>query len=163
MRRIILLALLSLALPLLALVDQSAAASGHGPTINAEYIARMHARHGHSQFRGGLGTPGHTWQAYRREARQLRTYLHQAELNRRREALVDRWQGVAQCEANGNWHLNTGNGYYGGLQFSMSTWSAHGGTGTPSEAPAWRQAEVAERVRQASGLGAWPHCGQYYR
>ena len=162
MRRILLPALLTLTLPLVALVDVSAAATREARTIDAAYIARAHERHGHAQFRGGEGTPGHTWQAYRREARQLRAYLHQIQVNRQREALVRRWQGVAQCEAGGNWHANTGNGFYGGLQFSMRTWSAHGGSGMPNEAPAWRQAEVGERVRQSSGLGAWPHCGQYY-
>ncbi len=122
----------------------------------------MHARHGHAQFRGGEGTPGHTWQAYRREARQLRAYLHQTAVNRQRAALVARWQGVADCEAGGNWHIDTGNGYYGGLQFSLRTWRAHGGSGMPDEAPAWRQAEIGERVRTGSGLGAWPHCGHHY-
>jgi hypothetical protein len=163
MRRIALLALLSLGLPLAAVVTGAASASaGHGPHINAEYIARAHARHGHTQFRGGEGTPGHTWTAYRREARRLRAYLHQVEVNRRRAALVDRWQGVADCESGGNWHINSGNGHYGGLQFSLRTWQDHGGSGMPNEAAAWRQSEIAERVRASSGLGAWPHCGRHY-
>ena len=72
------------------------------------------------------------------------------------------WDAVAFCESTNNWSINTGNGFYGGLQFSMRTWNAHGGSGMPNEAPAWRQAEVGERVRQSSGLGAWPHCGQFY-
>ena len=163
MRRIVLLVLLSLGLPLAALVTGAGSASaGRGPTINAEYIARVHARHGHSQFRGGEGTPGHTWVAYQREARRLRAYLHQLEVNRQRQALVQRWQGVADCESGGNWRANTGNGHYGGLQFSLGTWQGHGGAGMPNEAAAWRQSEIAERVKASSGLGAWPHCGQYY-
>src|ERR1700753_4024243 len=43
------------------------------------------------------------------------------------------WDAVAQCESGGNWHINTGNGYYGGLQFSLGTWQAHGGTGVASD------------------------------
>jgi hypothetical protein len=163
MRRIALLVLLSLGLPALALLANAGTADARrAEQINAEYIARLHQRHGHSQFRGGDGTPGHTWAAYQREARRLRAYLHQLEVNRQRQALVNRWQGVANCESGGNWHINTGNGHYGGLQFSMGTWQNYGGGGMPHENPAWRQAEIAERVRSSSGLGAWPHCGQYY-
>ena len=72
---------------------------------------------------------------------------------------MNRWQGVADCESGGNWHINTGNGHYGGLQFSMGTWEAYGGSGMPHQQEAWRQARVAERVRVASGLGDWPQCG----
>ena len=163
MRRIALLLLLTLGLPAAALVADVGLADAHrGTPVDAEFIARLHQRHGHTQFRGGDGTPGHTWTAYRREARRLRAYLRAVQLNRQREALVDRWRGVAQCESGGNWHINTGNGHYGGLQFSLSTWRAHGGSGLPHEAAPWRQAEVGERVRASSGLGAWPHCGRYY-
>ena len=162
MRRLFALVLLTLGLPLLAMVDPGHGQESGSRTIDAASMARLHARHGHSQYRGGEGTPGHTWQAYRREARQLRRYLHRVAVNRQRADLVARWQPVAECEAGGNWHINTGNGYYGGLQFSMPTWQAHGGAGVPSEHPAWRQAQVAERVRTSSGLGAWPHCGHRY-
>ena len=161
MRRLLLLALLTLALPMLAAVDVSGAQEA-GRSIDAGYIARAHARHGHHQYRGGDGTPGHTWVAYRREARQLRNYLHQLQVARRRQALVARWQPVVDCEAGGNWHISTGNGHYGGLQFSMGTWNAYGGTGMPNEQAPWRQAEIADRVRVDTGLGAWPHCGSRY-
>ncbi|MET3962637.1 uncharacterized protein YabE (DUF348 family) [Marmoricola sp. OAE513] len=71
------------------------------------------------------------------------------------------WDRIAQCESGGNWHINTGNGYYGGLQFSMSTWRANGGVGRPDQASREEQIAVAERVRQRSGgYGAWPHCGK---
>ena len=99
---------------------------------------------------------------YQREAARLREYLARLEQARRRQALVDRWQGVADCESGGNWGLSTGNGHYGGLQFSLGTWQAYGGAGMPNQHPAWRQAEVAERVRTSSGLGHWPHCGRHY-
>ena len=74
------------------------------------------------------------------------------------------WTGVAQCESSGNWSINTGNGYYGGLQFSSPTWLGHGGAEFAPRAdlatPA-QQIEVAERVLLTQGIGAWPHCGQY--
>ncbi|MEC3952401.1 transglycosylase family protein [Nocardia sp. CDC153] len=73
------------------------------------------------------------------------------------------WDGVAQCESGGNWGINTGNGYYGGLQFTQSTWAANGGTGSPSNASKAEQIRVAENVLATQGAGAWPVCGQYLR
>jgi resuscitation-promoting factor RpfB len=73
------------------------------------------------------------------------------------------WDAIAQCESGGNWAANTGNGYYGGLQFSLSTWQAYGGTGYPHEHSREGQIAIAERVRAAEGgYGAWPHCGAGY-
>ncbi|MFD4789943.1 transglycosylase family protein [Streptomyces sp. NPDC058459] len=72
------------------------------------------------------------------------------------------WDAVAQCEAGGNWSINTGNGYYGGLQFSASTWAAYGGTqyaATADKASKQQQITVAEKVLAAQGKGAWPVCG----
>ncbi|MEE2057597.1 transglycosylase family protein [Rhodococcus artemisiae] len=71
------------------------------------------------------------------------------------------WDGVAQCESGGNWGINTGNGYYGGLQFSQSTWEANGGSGSPANASKEEQIRVAENTLQTQGPGAWPVCGQY--
>ncbi|WP_276606597.1 resuscitation-promoting factor [Nocardioides sp. GY 10113] len=69
------------------------------------------------------------------------------------------WDSLAQCESGGNWAINTGNGYYGGLQFNLGTWQAYGGTGLPSQNSRETQIAVAERLRAASGgYGAWPHC-----
>ncbi|UFS93223.1 transglycosylase family protein [Nocardia huaxiensis] len=73
------------------------------------------------------------------------------------------WDGVAQCESGGNWGINTGNGYYGGLQFSHSTWVANGGTGMAHTASKEEQIRVAENVLVSQGVGAWPVCGQYLR
>ncbi|MCZ4499971.1 MAG: hypothetical protein JWQ74_2526 [Marmoricola sp.] len=71
------------------------------------------------------------------------------------------WDRIAKCESGGNWHTNTGNGYYGGLQFNLGTWRANGGSGRPDQASREQQIAVAERVRAASGgYGAWPHCGK---
>jgi LysM repeat protein len=68
------------------------------------------------------------------------------------------WDRLAQCESGGNWGINTGNGYSGGLQFSQGTWSANGGTGSASSASRAEQIRVAERVRASQGWGAWPAC-----
>ncbi|WP_420750038.1 transglycosylase family protein [Rhodococcus sp. O3] len=76
-------------------------------------------------------------------------------------AATHNWDGVAQCESGGNWSINTGNGYYGGLQFSQSTWTANGGTGSPHTASKEEQIRVAENTLQSQGPGAWPVCGQY--
>ena len=73
------------------------------------------------------------------------------------------WSGVAECESGGDWHINTGNGYYGGLQFSSSTWLGFGGgqyapradLATPAQ-----QIEIAEKVLDGQGIGAWPTCGK---
>ncbi|HWO60191.1 MAG TPA: transglycosylase family protein, partial [Umezawaea sp.] len=59
------------------------------------------------------------------------------------------WDAVAQCESGGNWGINTGNGYYGGLQFSPSTWSANGGSGSAANASREEQIRVAENVLQS--------------
>ncbi len=71
------------------------------------------------------------------------------------------WDAVAQCESGGDWSINTGNGYYGGLQFSQSTWEANGGTGSASNASREEQIRVAENVLATQGPGAWPVCGAY--
>ena len=68
------------------------------------------------------------------------------------------WDKLAECESGGNWSINTGNGYYGGLQFSLSTWRAYGGTGMPHEASREEQIAVAKRVQADQGWGAWPAC-----
>ncbi|MFC7309903.1 transglycosylase family protein [Streptomyces monticola] len=77
-------------------------------------------------------------------------------------ATSSEWDAVAQCEAGGNWSINTGNGYYGGLQFSASTWSAYGGTkyaATADQASKAQQIEIGEKVLAGQGKGAWPNCG----
>ncbi|GGW73698.1 transglycosylase family protein [Streptomyces caelestis] len=78
-------------------------------------------------------------------------------------ATASEWDAVAQCESGGNWSINTGNGYYGGLQFSASTWSGYGGTkyaSTADQATKAQQIEIAEKVLASQGKGAWPVCGK---
>ncbi|GAA3885551.1 resuscitation-promoting factor protein RpfA [Streptomyces lacrimifluminis] len=72
------------------------------------------------------------------------------------------WDTVAQCESGGNWSINTGNGYYGGLQFSASTWAGYGGSAyasTADQASKSQQIAIAEKVLAGQGKGAWPVCG----
>ncbi|MFB8026960.1 transglycosylase family protein [Streptomyces sp. NPDC056465] len=76
-------------------------------------------------------------------------------------ATTDVWEKVAACESTGNWHINTGNGYYGGLQFTRSTWAAYGGTAYAARADLAtrdQQIAVAEKVLDGQGPGAWPTC-----
>lgn len=74
------------------------------------------------------------------------------------------WERLAECESSGNWDANTGNGYYGGLQFSRSTWDAYGGdrySRYPHHASRGQQIAIAERLHEAHGdYGAWPACAR---
>jgi hypothetical protein len=76
-------------------------------------------------------------------------------------ARQDPWDRVAQCESGGNWKANTGNGYYGGLQFSHGTWRSFGGgayANTANNASRLEQIAIAEKVLRAQGWKAWPTC-----
>jgi nucleoid-associated protein YgaU len=73
------------------------------------------------------------------------------------------WDAVAQCESGGNWGINTGNGYSGGLQFAPGTWAGNGGrqyAGNAHQATREQQIAVAERVLKSQGIKAWPTCGK---
>ncbi len=77
-------------------------------------------------------------------------------------ATSSEWDQVASCESGGNWSINTGNGYYGGLQFSASTWAGYGGTAyapTADQATKEQQIAIGEKVLAGQGKGAWPSCG----
>ncbi len=72
------------------------------------------------------------------------------------------WDAVAQCESGGNWAINTGNGFYGGLQFTESTWLSYGGGAYAryaNQASRTEQIAIAEKVLAGQGIGAWPVCG----
>jgi hypothetical protein len=76
---------------------------------------------------------------------------------------VRTWDRLARCESGGRWHINTHNGYYGGLQFSASTWRAFGGrkyAHNAHRATRTQQIRVGERVRRSQGWGAWPACSR---
>jgi len=68
------------------------------------------------------------------------------------------WDALAQCESGGSWSTSTGNGFSGGLQFTPSTWAAHGGTGSAENASRAEQIAVAENVLDSQGWGACPAC-----
>jgi len=71
------------------------------------------------------------------------------------------WNRLAQCESGGRWHINTGNGYYGGLQISRGTWRGYGGrrfAALPNRASKHQQIRIAERIKHGQGWGAWPTC-----
>lgn len=68
------------------------------------------------------------------------------------------WDQLAECESGGDWNIDTGNGYAGGLQFQQSTWDAYGGSGDPANASREEQIAVAENVLDGQGWGAWPAC-----
>jgi hypothetical protein len=68
------------------------------------------------------------------------------------------WDRLAQCESGGNWSINTGNGYYGGLQFSLSSWQGVGGTGYPHEHSRETQIEMGRRLYDQGGWSHWPGC-----
>jgi len=73
------------------------------------------------------------------------------------------WDAIARCESGGNWHINTGNGFYGGLQFTYGTWLGYGGGAYAPRADLAsreQQIAVAERVLAGQGIGAWPVCGR---
>jgi hypothetical protein len=73
---------------------------------------------------------------------------------------VSTWDRLAQCESSGNWAINTGNGFSGGLQFTPGTWRAFGGVGVAHHASREQQIAVAERVLAEQGWGAWPACSR---
>lgn len=70
------------------------------------------------------------------------------------------WDRLAQCESNGNWQMNSGNGYYGGLQFHPQTWRSVGGSGLPHQASKAEQIHRAQILQQRSGWGQWPACSR---
>ncbi|MCZ4125954.1 transglycosylase family protein [Streptomyces sp. H39-S7] len=73
------------------------------------------------------------------------------------------WDRIAKCESGGNWHINNGNGYYGGLQFAAGTWRSNGGTQyapTADKASREQQIAIATKVQRSSGWGAWPVCAR---
>lgn len=70
----------------------------------------------------------------------------------------DVWDRLSRCESGGNWSINTGNGYYGGLQFSLGSWRAVGGVGYPHQASREEQIARGKMLQARQGWGAWPAC-----
>ena len=97
-------------------------------------------------------------------ANQIQQYLLAVYLNAVANSVPNQanWDRVAACESGGNWHLATGNGFYGGLQFSASTWRAVGGSGLPHQATRIEQIRRANILKDRAGLGQWPRCGSRF-
>ena len=97
-------------------------------------------------------------------ANQIQQYLLAVYLNAVAASVPNQanWDRVAACESGGNWHLATGNGFYGGLQFSASTWRSVGGTGLPHQHSRIEQIRRANILKDRAGLGQWPHCGSRF-
>ena len=70
------------------------------------------------------------------------------------------WDELAECESGGDWSINTGNGYYGGLQFALGSWQAAGGTGYPHEHSPAEQIRRGEILQDMQGWNAWPTCAR---
>jgi hypothetical protein len=70
------------------------------------------------------------------------------------------WYDLAGCESGGNWSTDSGNGYYGGLQFALASWESVGGTGYPHEHPAATQIDFGRKLQARQGWEAWPHCSE---
>ena len=70
------------------------------------------------------------------------------------------WDDLADCESGGDWSIATGNGYYGGLQFSASTWRSVGGTGLPHQNSREVQIEMGRRLQARAGWSQWPACSR---
>jgi hypothetical protein len=134
-----------------AVSDRAQACRYFNPGLRASFFACLHDAEGHRQ-----GQPGHRWIDYQRQARIFQRWLESLTPPIPYEA---NWDRVAGCESGGNWSINTGNGYYGGVQFSLGTWRAYGGSGYPHQQSKGTQIRIAERVRTQSGLGHWPRCG----
>lgn len=86
--------------------------------------------------------------------------LEQIQLTQPPPAPRSVWDSLAQCESGGNWSINTGNGFYGGLQFTLTSWRAVGGTGYPHQHSRETQIEMGQRLQRIQGWGAWPACSR---
>jgi len=74
---------------------------------------------------------------------------------------LSKWEALAECESGGDWSIDTGNGFYGGLQFTPQTWAGSGGTKyapQANQATKEQQIDIAKKVQQSQGWGAWPAC-----
>ncbi len=149
-----LLVALALIVPLLYM-PAATAASGTAPAVTKvhKHPKAKHHRHKH-----------HKRKAHRHKHHKRKAHRHKhAHKRPKRGGNTRVWDRLAQCESGGRWHINTGNGYYGGVQISPSTWRAFGGAryaGLPHKATKKEQIKVAERIKRGQGWGAWPSCSR---
>lgn len=100
------------------------------------------------------------WQALHASDPQAAADVVETSVEAEAEPPSSVWDDLAQCESGGDWSIATGNGYYGGLQFSLSSWRAVGGTGYPNEHSRAEQINRAELLLDQQGWGAWPSCSR---
>jgi hypothetical protein len=152
--RILAVSLISLAMATAALVVTSARSeAARDPASNATGVS------------GAISAPKLSRETHRLRTRLERTRLRERTARRSATAETTRradWYAIARCESGGHWHINTGNGYWGGLQFAHTTWFANGGgkfngRGWFPFSPA-QQIAVGKRVLAHQGPRAWPNC-----
>jgi LysM repeat protein len=120
----------------------------------------------HRSFAGGHASlrQHHRSSSVERTSSQVRSHSSRQESSSSRHsgsvASGGVWDRLAQCESGGNWSTDTGNGFYGGLQFTQSSWSAAGGSGNPQHAGRSEQIRVAQNLQKMQGWGAWPTCSR---
>lgn len=110
------------------------------------------------RFQRAVGLPDHGWWDW--ETSQAQQAYVPPPRSVEPEIQYGAWDRLAQCESNGNWSINTGNGYYGGLQFDLPTWRANGGSGYPHHHSREEQIRVAEILRSRRGFAPWPTCAR---
>lgn len=138
--------LVMLALIVLVLCMASPAEASQDTSISA---AALEAGVDEIDLHGALNTTG----------LEVKEYLYQVgHLERPRPTIYWPWNAINACEADGSWNTNTGNGFYGGLQFLPSTWRRNGGTGLPHQASIAEQIRVAENTARNEGYCSWPVC-----
>jgi hypothetical protein len=135
------------------------AATGHFGKLTKKRVKELQR---HNGWRA-TGVAGHrVWHKLLTDGHRVTTpslYAHRSSgSSARTVSRSSVWDKLARCESGGNWHINTGNGFYGGLQFSLSTWHAYGGSGMPNRASRTEQIRIATKVQRSQGWGAWPAC-----
>jgi hypothetical protein len=141
---------------------RNVAATGHYGKATKKRVKAIQRHHGWKAT-GVVGSG--VWHVLLSDGRRvsspsIKPYLDRRSSKRKAQSAPTNsvWDKLARCESGGRWHINTGNGFYGGLQFTLSTWHAYGGSGMPNKHSRSEQIAVARRVQHSQGWGAWPAC-----
>jgi hypothetical protein len=143
------------------LVLGTAVLVGHADDVNAEVAAAAAVAHVDPvDLAGAVASTGVDPYTYLRSTGELDPPPREPVVPPSTSGVRGVWDRLVQCEASGNWHASTGNGFAGGLQFTPGTWRAYGGVGSPAQASRETQIAVAERVLRGQGWQAWPACSR---
>ncbi|WP_195909223.1 transglycosylase family protein [Microlunatus sp. Gsoil 973] len=139
---------------------KNVAATGHFGKATKKRVKKIQRQHGW-RATGVVGSG--VWHVLLSDGRRvsspsIKPYLRSSGRKAQSAPANSVWDKLARCESGGRWHINTGNGFYGGLQFTLSTWHAYGGSGMPNKHSRSEQIAVAQRVQRSQGWGAWPAC-----